>query len=242
MFLDKDVFETITNMAESGSFDIVEFKGIESVRGFSDILRNPIKDISFSNKELNLVMHQPELGNYPVRPNQNLNGYKIYDAYVWGKCIKREMYQKAINNLGEEKYSRFMLAHEDVIMIYILFYTIESFKFVGKYGIFHIKRFGASYNKSFHINFYMIIKELFLLDVAIDFPKNSIESQRLSVSIMNKMMKSRSLQGMLNYKEYYKKLFYSCLDRIFNSTLISNNLKIELRKKGKNLLFLNYNF
>ena len=71
MFLDKDVFETITNIAESGSFDIVQFKGIESLIGFSDILRNQIKDIRFSNKKLNLVMHQPELGNYPVRPSQN---------------------------------------------------------------------------------------------------------------------------------------------------------------------------
>ena len=98
-------------------------------------------------------MHQPELGNYPVRPNQNLNGYNVYDAYVWGKCIKREIYQKAINNLGEEKYSRFILAHEDIVMVYILFYTIESFKFVGKYGIFHIKRFGTSWDKSNIINF-----------------------------------------------------------------------------------------
>ena len=88
----------------------------------------------------------------------------------------------------------------------------------------------------------MIIKELFLLDVVIDFPKNSIENQRLSVSIMNSIMESRSLQGMLNYNESYKNLFYSCLDRILNSILISNDLKIELRKRGKNLLFLNYNF
>ena len=108
MFLDKDVFET--NIAESGSLDIIEFKGIESVRGFSDILRNQIKDISFSNKKLNLVMHQPELGNYPIRSSRNLDGYYIYDAYIWGKCIRTEIYQRAINNLGEEKYSRFILA------------------------------------------------------------------------------------------------------------------------------------
>ena len=56
---------------------------------------------------------------------------------------------------------------------------------------------------------------------------------------MNIIMGYRSLQGMLNYKEYYKNLFYSCLDRIFNSTLISNDIKIELRKRGKQLLFLN---
>ena len=152
------------------------------------------------------------------------------------------MYQKAINNLGEEKYSRFMLAHEDIIMIYILFYTIKSFKFVGKYGMFHIKRGGTSWIKSVYMKFYMIIKELFFLDVVIDFPKNCIESQALSVSIMNNIMESGSLKGMIKYKKYYKNLFYSCLDRIFNSTLISNDLKIKLRKRGKKLSFLKYNF
>ena len=172
MFLDKDVFKTITNIAESGSFDLVEFKGIESLRGRSDILRNSIKDISYTtNKRINLEMHQPELGNYPIRAKADLSGYNVYDIYVWGKCIKTEKYQKTINNLGEEKYSRFMLAHEDLLVIHILFYTIESYKFVGKYRIFHIKRWGSSYDKSCSLNHYMTIKELIFLDAVIDFPK-----------------------------------------------------------------------
>ena len=240
MFLDKDVFEIITNIAESENFDIVEFKGIESLRGSANILKNKINDIGHSNKKLNLTMYQPELGKYPVRPNKNFNGYSKYDVYVWAKCIKTEMYQKAINNLGKEKYSRFMLAHEDVVMMYILFYTIESFKFVGKYGIFHIKRAGSAWEKS--ANVYMDLKELLFLDVVIDFPKNSIEGQKLSVYIMINIMNSKGLEKMLNDKEYNKNLFYSCLDRIFKSALITNEQKNEIRKKGKALKFLNYNF
>jgi len=242
MFLCKDVFEIITNIAESGPFDLVEFKGIESLIGSSDILSNKIKDVRFTGKILNLVMHQPELGNYPVRANKYLNGYNVYDVYVWGKCIKAEKYQKAINNLGEKKYSRFMLAHEDIIIIYILFNTIESFKYVGKYGIFHIKRRGSSWKKSNHNSFYMKRKELFFLDVVIDFPKNSNESKRLSISIMNNIMSLRNLEKLFKYKKYYKELFYSCLDRMFNSTFIPNEQKIKLRNKGKKLTFLNYSF
>ena len=240
MFLDKDVFEIITNIAESENHDIVEFKGVESLRGSTDILQNKIKDISFSNKKLNLIMHQPELGKYPIRPNINLNGYNLFDVYVWAKCIKTEMYQKAINNLGKEKYSRFMLAHEDVVMMYILFYTIESFKFVGKYGIFHIKRGGSAWEKSGNV--YMDLKELLFLDVVIDFPKNSKEGQKLAVYIMINILNSKGLEKMLNDKEYNKKLFYYCLDRIFNSTLITNEQKNEIRNKEKTLQFLNYTF
>ena len=240
MFLDKDVFETITNIAESDNFDLVEFKGIESLRGSKDILNNEIRDIKFSNKKLNLEMHQPELGKFPVRPNAKINAYNLYDVYVWAKCIKTEKYKKAINNLGKEKYSRFMLAHEDVVMMYILFYTIESFKFVGKYGIFHIKRAGSAWAKSGNV--YMDLKELLFLDVVIDFPKNSIDGQKLSVYVMINLMNKKGLEKMLNDKEYNKKLFYSCLDRIFNSTLITKELKNEIRKKGKTLKFLKYNF
>ena len=159
-----------------------------------------------------------------------------------GKCIKTEMYQKAVNNLGKEKYSRYMLAHEDVLMIYVLFYTIKSFKFIGKYGIFHIKRGISSWIKSLYIPHYITVMELYFLDVVLDFPKNSIESKILSVSIMNLIMRKGDLEGMLNYKEYYKNLFYSCLERIFNSTLVSNDLKNILRDRGKKLSFLNYTF
>ena len=243
MFLDKDVFEIIANIAESGPFDLVEFKGVESLIGSSDILNNSIKDISFTSKKiLNHVMFQPELGNYPIRPNENLNGYDIYDPYVWAKCIKTEKYQKAINNLGEERYSRFMLAHEDIIMIYLLFNTIESYKFVGKYGILHTNRWGSSWKKSIFMRFYWTKKELFFFDAVIDFPKNINESKNLSVTLMNMIMGAGDLENLLNHREYYKNLFYSCLDRIFNSTLISNEQKIKLRNRGKNLTFLNYSF
>ena len=109
MFLDKDVFEIITNIAESENFDIVEFKGIESLRGSTDILKNKIKDISYSNKRLNLKIYQPELGKYPVRPNRNLNGYNLYDIYVWAKCIKAH-------------YLIFLLEQIFIIIYFILFF------------------------------------------------------------------------------------------------------------------------
>ena len=243
MFLDKDVFKTITNIAEIGPFDLVEFKGIESLKGISHFYNSSIKDISFTRrKKLNLIMYQPELGNYPIRLNKNLDGYDINDAYLWAKCIKTEKYQKATNYLGEERYSRFMLAHEDIIMIYLLFNTIESYKFVGKYGILHTNRWGSSWKKSIFMRFYWTKKELFFLDAVIDYPKNINESKNLSVTLMNMIMGAGDLENLLNHREYYKNLFYSCLDRIFNSTLISNEQKIKLRNKGKNLTFLNYSF
>ena len=57
-----------------------------------------------------------------------------------GKCLRTEIYKKAINKLGKEKYSRFVLRYEDIMMAYALFNTARSYKFVGKYGVFYIYR------------------------------------------------------------------------------------------------------
>ena len=64
MFLDKHVFETITNIVDKGSFDLVYFKGIILLNGRSNLLNNKIQDAHFSEDGLNLIMFQPELGRY----------------------------------------------------------------------------------------------------------------------------------------------------------------------------------
>ena len=57
------------------------------------------------------------------------------------------MYQKALNFFGEDKYTRYMIGHEDVVINFALFNTVESFKFIRKYGIFRIYRQGSGIKK-----------------------------------------------------------------------------------------------
>ena len=52
----------------------------------------------------------------------------------------------------------------------------------------------------------------------------------------------KNLEKVLNENEYNRKLLNSCLDRVVNSTLISNNYKNEIRKRGKQLKFIKYPF
>ena len=146
MFLNNDIFETISKIADKGNFDIVQFRGILSLLGTRNILDNPIKNISFSSKKVNnLVLFQPNLSNYSLIPGRVMGNYDVRDAYLWGKCIRTKIYKKTLNKLGEEKYSRYMIAHEDVLMVYALFNTAESYKYVGKYGIFRISRYSSSF-------------------------------------------------------------------------------------------------
>ena len=48
------------------------------------------------------------------------------------------IYKKAINILGKKRYSVYVSLLEDNIMIFILFQFANSFKFISKYGIYHI--------------------------------------------------------------------------------------------------------
>ena len=240
MFLDKDVFQTISNIADKGDFDLVEFKGVFSLSGGSNLLNNRIQDTYFSGHKLNLVMFQPELGNYPIRPSEKMGNYVIFDVFLWVKCIKTSVYQKALNKLGEERYSRHMLIHEDVVATCILFNTAKSYKFIGKYGTFHIQRSGSASWRSFddvQTNTY----NLYFTDVAIDFTQETRQNKLLLVYLIIFMIERPKLEKTLN-NEYNKKLFISCLDRILSSKLISDEHKKLIREKGKKLSYLKYPF
>ena len=72
MFLDEDVFQTITNIAENGLFDIVEFKGVKAQIGDGDIFNRKRVDTRWSVHPLNMVLFQPELGGYQAQPGKTL--------------------------------------------------------------------------------------------------------------------------------------------------------------------------
>ena len=242
MFLDKDVFQTITNISDKGNFDIVEFKGIKVLyRNNTNILNRPNVDLSYSDHKLNLVLFQPELGKFPITPSErNLGGYDFHSVFLWGKCIKTKIYKKALNKLGEERYSRYMIRHEDVVATFILFNTAESYKYVGKYGIFHILTSGSASKRKeeIEINLY----NLYLTDVIIDFTKDTIDSKKLAAYLVIFMLDREKLYETINFKDYnYNlKLFISCLDRILHSKYVSEYLKSEIKRRVKNWKFLNY--
>jgi glycosyltransferase involved in cell wall biosynthesis len=240
LFLDKDVFEEITKVADKGNFDIVEFKGVFSLIGGNNLLNNRIQDTYFSGHKLNLVMFQPELGNYPLKITNKMGEFEIIDNFLWVKCIKSKIYQKALNKLGQERYSRHMIMHEDLLVIYILFNTAQSYKFIGKYGTFHIQVAGSASWRSFR-NAEMNLYNLYVVDVAIDFSQETRENKKILVYLITFMIDRPQLENTLS-DDKNKKLFISCLDRILNCKLISDEDKNIIRERGKKLTFLNYPF
>ncbi len=237
MILDKDVFDTILNISQKGNFDIVEFKGIQVI---SPINIRRIHDTYFSNHKLNLVMFQPELGNYPFILSNKTGNYGYRDVYLWVKCIKTKIYQKALNKLGVERYSRFMLIHEDIVASCILFNTAKSYKFIGKYGVYHVRRGGSASFKRFGKK-EMNIFNLYVLDAAIDFTQETKENKLLLVYLIIYLINQPDIKESLN-NDYNKNLFISCFNRILESKYISIENKNLIKDKVKKLDFLNYQF
>ena len=122
MLLDKDVYYTMTNIADKGDFDIIGFKALSASISSNNL---PIHafEAYYQGQTNNQVLFQPELGLYPLRNGTKYGEYHIYDVYLWNKCIKTDVYQIALNKVGVERYSRHMLIHEDVVETCFLFNT-----------------------------------------------------------------------------------------------------------------------
>ena len=61
------------------------------------------------------------------------------DFLIWGKSFKTDIYKKAINALGEKRYSVYNCWTEDISILFIIFNLANSYIFINKYGIFHLK-------------------------------------------------------------------------------------------------------
>ena len=229
MFLDHDVFNTIYNIANKDNFDIIEFRCV-NVPGLSYLEDNRLLNIMFSYHKVNLELKQPELGYFPIQPKNGTDDYFIEDNYLWNKCIKTSIYQKTLNLFGEERYNRTMIIHEDLIMVVLLFNIAESFKFIGKYGVLNAPNSSGHHTDQSTINLY----EMYILDVLIDFSRNNRQNKKIITPYAIQLLKRKDLDITLGNEEN-KILFKSIFNRIFNSTLISEEDKNKIKNTNKNL-------
>lgn len=229
MILDYDVFSTIYNVAINDIFDIVEFRCVNAP-GLYNLKGNRLLNIMFSYHKVNLELRQPELGYFPIQPKNATEGYFIEDNYLWNKCIKTSVYQKGLNLFGEERYKRFMVVHEDLIMIVLLFNIAESFKFIGKYGVLNVPNSGGHSDNQVTINAF----EMYILDTLVDFSKDYKENKRIIARYVNELLKRDTFKDTLKNDEN-KKLFKSILDRIYECKLISDDDKNKIKQSTANL-------
>ena len=240
MFLDQDVFSVITNIAYKGNFDIIIFNSVYTDLK-PDVYTAEVGPTYFDrNHKPNLVLFQPDLGYYNIAPSENLEEMYLNDELLHGKLVKTKVYKKALNKLGKERYSRFMISGEDNLACNIIYNTAKTAKFIAKYGYLYVNNEESASRKQ-NNNIIVARGPLYVLDALIDFSLDLPKNKKVLVNYIIILFKNKYLKDVLS-GNYDNKLFNSCLDRIFNCKYISDELKNEIRIRGKNLTFIKYNF
>lgn len=221
LFFNEDVFDYIYKIAKEGNFDIVGFKTV-CVNNYYDKVENMTDDY-FSNQTNNLILYQPKLGIHPIFKNK---GYIANDVTIWGKCINTSIYQKAVNALGPQRYSTFLSWCEDSSIVFAIFNTAKSYKFINKYGILHIKRnTTASFTQSIKNK---IFGEIFLLDIIYDFLQNNIYKN----SVVFYSFVVQNYYNLTKFKNTTNDLYLKkVINKILKSQFITKENKNEVRKR-----------
>lgn len=241
MFLDSDVFYSVINVADKGKFDIVLFDIVLSSLN-PDVFNTEYKPAIIKKERIpNLVLFQPDVSYFPIQPGTNNKTLNLVEVVLNGKCIKTCVYKKALNILGEERYSRYMTVDADIILNYIVFNTAKSMKYIAKNGYLYINREGSS-SKTQSDRGKLLLYRIYMLDVLIKMSKNTQKHKKILVILLNYILSNNHLEEVMKRNIYNYNLLNSCLNRILNSKYISLEDKDEIRKLGKLLPFLNYKF
>lgn len=226
-FLDYDVFDYLYHVAFYEKIDIVVFKILEGY-GYDD--KNKFRDNNNNKKRTNLTIYQPILSCHTLADNGT---FRSDDIYIWAKFFKAMVYKSSINLLGKERYSTFMEWEEDVIMTFLTVNMAESYKFIDKYGYFHLLHGGTPTTRlpGWKKNYYRLIKvEIFfdfckkecklapvleLIEMRGDFqPELDAENRMYLERLIKKIFEAKDIE--IKYKEDIKKLYRNYFPNLGN--------------------------
>ena len=241
MFLDKDVFQTITERAEKGNFDIIEFRGVLTLPSKDDLFNRRRIGTTFSPYGDNYVVFQPRLGSFPYQRGSRYGEYRLISVYLWSKCIKTKIYKKALKAFGKERYSRYMLRDEDFLVNFIIFNFAKSYKFLGKYGIAHIQRFKSASVQPDDVQ--QNKQNIYVLEAALDFSQNITSHKEWIAYYTTYILQRNKLEETLK-DPYINKMFLTSLDRIFNSQgkYFADKDKQEIKRRVMEKKYIDFKF
>ena len=228
LFFVDDILQKIYEIAEENDFDIVEFKSVISKKYNSSI--EEMKDGGLYNHPHNLIIHQPELGLFPI---SRFGSYIRNDLTIREKCIKTEVYKKAINELGVKKYSKKVIWADDASIIFVIFNIAQSFKYVRKYGIFHLETNYNSNKLTFHKKTY---GEIFLIDIVFEFLKNNSDK---NYAVYQALDSAQKTFFNVRYSKKNSIFLKSVIKKILCCHYINEENIIKLRKFFDNLKYFN---
>jgi len=241
IYIDKELFKNLIEIAENYSLDIVQFR-------FNEYFSNShfIKfDTNKNYPNFYSIITQPELGNTELYLNEKL--YKTF--CLWDKLIKREIYLKAINFLDEKIWKKKIIHREDHIATFALYKMAKRYMRIKMYGYSHIFRENQETQFYFKIidgkNVPQIKKEEMLRD---QFEFFKFIYDRTNENLIEKNIAFRELLSIisnLNFvsfvkNKYYRQLIIEVIKIYLNSTFLNSEKKKIILKFFK--IFYEKNF
>ena len=225
-FFDEDLFDYIYKESIKDDLDIIAFRALSSCSNFENI--DKIRDFHYFGFPNNLYLSQPNLGVWTLIIKGK---FRMHNHMIWSKSIKLNIYQKAVNLLGIQRYSKYICWAEDTSINFIIFNIASSFKYIHKFGYFHIiKKTSATFTQNKNNKLY---GDLFFLDIMFDFTKNSSDKNYVVSQALH-------LKHMYKINQYSNntnnKYLTTILYKIINCEFINVENKILIKKAYKSFL------
>lgn len=134
LFANDKLFIICFKELKTYNIDILEFSGINYNSSLKDNLKIDNIPPYLRFKKHNQIVKQPYLSKF-IYQKKNNKIIRLIDGYLWGKCIKNQIYKKSLNVLGRSVFTQKVNYGDDRIVNFILFRIAFSFKFIKKIGI-----------------------------------------------------------------------------------------------------------
>ena len=221
MYFEYDVLDYIYERGKKENLDIIGFLTVNIYNYTAKIKK--MKNIYTYMYPEEFYLEQPELSTWLVKFKGK---FLVHNNMIWDKCFKSSIYKKAINLLGFQRFSKYLIWAEDASVIFVIFQFAKNFKYVHKYGILHYKSNStASFRQSKDIR---IFGEIFFLDIIYDFSSNNPDNKNLIVGQAVYIHNRYNINKFNNnHNSFYLK---SVLNKIIKSKYLS---KLSLRKIKK---------
>ena len=226
MYFDFDVFDFVYKKGKNENLDIINFLTV-NIRNYTTNIEN-MKNIYTYLYPEDFFIEQPELSTWMIKFRGN---FLVHNNMIWDKCINSSIYKKAVNLLGIERYSKYLLWAEDTCINFIIFSLAKTFKYIYKYGIAHFKgKTTASITQSNDIKIY---GDIFFLEIMYDFSRENIEDKNLIIG-----------QAMYIYNRYNLTKFNNDTNSIYLKAVLNKInqykylSKLNKRKLNKLLVYI----
>ena len=222
LFINKNILNLCYNEAER-NIDIIEFSGVASSTEILDLSQFPRIPYYLRFKNNNEIITQPELSNF-IYQKENNQIIKLIDGYIWGKCIKTQIYRKTLKLLGDWIFKEKVNYGDDRIVNFMLFKTANSFKFIDEFGLIYYENNPFSISNSL-TNISKCHDELININSIFNITKNTYDINIVIYEITFRwgwiIIPGLNKQN----KKFAKELF----NQIINAKYISKNDTIKIK-------------